>query len=462
MGNASWFQFTASAVEEPQVIRFYGMEITGLKRAEEELEREKEALRKSEASLEREVRDQTRELERSVRLYRMLSQCNQTWWRPSRKRTSFSGSAKSSSRTEDTRFPGSVTRSRNGAKSIRPIVSVGIDLHLLRDFGFVWADTEKGQGPTGTAIRENKVITWNHTLHPFVMLPDEELKSLAWYMSFPLAEPGKQPFGALTVASQQAREFEEAELSLFRELANDLSFGILALRAHAERAAALQSLELSNQQLHRLSSDLARAEQNERRQLAGVLHDEVQQILVGAKLRLECMEDENAKPCVDLLENCLRITRSLTSELCPPVLFKGNIVAVLDWLTQWSREKYGLDIQLVTTASQVVLSEDLIIMIYRSVQELLLNIAKHAKTREGKIEVSSAGGQVRIRVIDHGEGFDPSAVQMASADGGFGLFAVQERLVNRGCEFRIDSSPGNGSVFTILAPLAKEPEAAAP
>ena len=73
---------------------------------------------------------------------------------------------------------------------------------------------------------------------------------------------------------------DDEEIALFKELAGDTAYGLQALRAHAQRDEARQTL-----------------------------------------LRLECVDDKTAKPCQDLLENCMQITRSLTAELCPPVPF---------------------------------------------------------------------------------------------------------------------------------------------
>jgi PAS domain S-box-containing protein len=393
--------------------------------------------------------------EKHVRFYRTLSQCNQA--------------LVAAVDEEDLmrRICGIVVKEggystswvgyaeQDEARSIRPIASAGIDMESLKEFGFVWADVEKGQGPTGTAIRENRTIAWILPQRPFVLLEDEALRSLHSFLAFPLSEPGGAPFGALTVASGQERDFNDDELSLFAELANDLSFGIQALRARAQRNEALKTLEIGNRQLHRLTAQLTLAEQKERRQLAGVLHDDLQQRLVGAQLELQRFEEEAAKHCQDTLESCLQITRSLTTELCPSVLYKGNLVAVMDWLTKWAKDKYRLSIRLTSDRDQVKMPEDLTVMIYRSVQELLLNIAKHAHTREGNIDVACTGSLVQIRVSDKGNGFEPSAVQKDSVEGGFGLFAVQERLQNRGCSLSIQSSPGEGSVFTIAAPLAE-------
>jgi CheY-like chemotaxis protein/anti-sigma regulatory factor (Ser/Thr protein kinase) len=165
---------------------------------------------------------------------------------------------------------------------------------------------------------------------------------------------------------------------------------------------------------------------------------------------------------VDLIESCLQITRSLTTEICPPVLYGGNMIAVLNWLRSWAKDKYHLNIQLRTDREQLKIREDLTIMMYRSVQELLFNIAKHARTEDGKIEVACRDNHVEITVSDRGKGFDPSVLQKHSIDTGFGLFAVQERLQNRGCKLDIQSSPGKGSRFTITAPLSDELDLAIP
>lgn len=449
-----WFLFTVFFVEELRLIRFYGMDITKRKHAEEEIQREKD-------SLESQVRDRTRELEKSIRLYRMLSQCNQA----------LVGTLKEEELTQKIceiivedggyRMAWVGSAERDEEKTVRSVASSGFEEGYFEKAKIVWANVEHGRGPTGTAIRENRIVIGEDFLTDPQLSPWREFALQRGYRSsiaIPLKEENRPPFGALTIYSPVASAFDQSEVGLLKELSGDLSFGILALRVQAEKNEAQRALEQNNTQLHRLSAELTLAEQKERRQLAGVLHDELQQILVGVKLRLECVEGETAKPCQDLLENCLQITRSLTAELSPPVLYKGNMIAVLEWLAKWSKEKYNLNIELETDTHELGLSEDLTVTIYRSIKELIFNIAKHAKTRDGKIEVSSARDRIQIRVSDNGSGFDPSTVQRDPLEGGFGLFAIQERLMNRGCGFSIQSHPGKGSVFTIVVTPKEEAE----
>src|SRR5208283_2136599 len=383
-------------------------------------------------SLESTVKDRTSQLEKSVRLYRMLSQCNQALVNASNEMDLMRTICRIVVEEGSYKMSWVGYAESDEERTVRPVASFGFDDGYFDKAGIVWADVDRGRGPTGVAIRGDRVVVGEDFLNDPKLSPWREAAIQRGYRSsiaIPLKEENKSPFGALTIYSIMPRAFDQGEIELLKELSGDLSFGIQTIRAQAEKNEAQKSLELGNRQLHRLSAQLTLAEQNERHQLAGILHDEVQQILVGAKLRLECIEDEAAKPCRDLLENCLRITRSLTAELCPSVLYKGNMIAVLDWLTKWSKEKYDLNIKFETNVQKLKLPEDLTITIYRSVQELLFNIAKHAKTPDGKIEITSLGNQVRITVSDSGEGFDPSAVKLHSVDGGFGLFAVQERLV---------------------------------
>ena len=450
-----WFQFTVFLVQGQQSIRFYSMDITQLKHAEEEIVAANE-------SLESQVQARTMELEKSVRLYHMLSQCNQALVAATKEEALIQQICKivvdEGYRMAWVGYPES-----NEERTVRPVASFGFEDGYFEKAKIVWADVERGRGPTGVALRENRIVIGEDFLSDPKLAPWRENAIQRGYRSsiaIPLREENGSPFGVLTMYSGIPNAFDQSEIKLLKELAEDLSFGIQALRVRNERNEAQKSLELNNHQLRRLSAELTLVEQKERRQLAGVLHDELQQLLVGARIRLDCIEDDSLRPCRDSLENALRIARSLTSELCPSVLYKGNMIAVLDWLAKWAKEKYDLDIQLDTNINQLKLSEDLTIMIYRSVQELIFNIAKHARTHDGKIAVVGSGSQVQIQVSDQGEGFDPSAAQMHSVDGGFGLFAVRERLQNRGCTFGIQSSPGKGSVFTIGVTLAEEPEVA--
>jgi PAS domain S-box-containing protein len=244
-----------------------------------------------------------------------------------------------------------------------------------------------------------------------------------------------------------------------------------------ERTATLVSAneELENraEQLRRLTSELTMVEQRERKRLSKILHDGLQQYLVAARLQMEGLISgaengllkQSAAEVEHLLRESIKISRSLAAELSPPILHEAGILAGLEWLSRWKFEKYGLKVQLVMEMDAPRLSEDVKVLLFESVRELLLNVIKHAETVAAKVHLSRIGeDRLRIIVSDQGNGFDVERLSANTAgSGGFGLFSIRERIKFIGGEFEIDSSPGKGARFMLTAPFgASEPLATSP
>jgi PAS domain S-box-containing protein len=237
-------------------------------------------------------------------------------------------------------------------------------------------------------------------------------------------------------------------------------------RDELEQRVRERTLELQHRadQLARLTSQLTLAEQRERRQLAQILHDHLQQLLVGVKLRLDSLSQQIPEDHQGLLQETealltesIAASRSLAVELSPPILFEVGLVAGLEWLARFMKEKHGLDVVLTSKHGVTVDREDVRFLLFVAVRELLFNVVKHAGVPQAFVHVASLGDeQVQIVVEDHGVGFTPQSLALDQDASGFGLFNIQERLQFLGGQFEIDSAPGRGARFTLIAPIKTE------
>jgi len=129
-------------------------------------------------------------------------------------------------------------------KSIRPVAQAGYDEGYVESVKATWEDTERGHGPTGTAIRTGKP-TWTKNIETDSSIApwrDEALKrGYRSNISLPLMSDGK-PFGALTLYAEQSSAFDERAVELFTELADNLAYGVTALRTREERSRAEHAL----------------------------------------------------------------------------------------------------------------------------------------------------------------------------------------------------------------------------
>jgi two-component system, chemotaxis family, CheB/CheR fusion protein len=134
------------------------------------------------------------------------------------------------------------------AKSVRPVAYSGFEDGYLETLQITWADTEHGRGPTGMAIRTGKVTVCPNILTDPAFAPWREEAVRRGYASsivFPLMTADRKAFGAVTIYSEEADPFSEGEVKLLAELADDLAYGITALRMGAAREMAEEALKKS-------------------------------------------------------------------------------------------------------------------------------------------------------------------------------------------------------------------------
>lgn len=147
---------------------------------------------------------------------------------------------------------------RDEAQSVRPAACRGADADYVEQAQITWADTERGRGPTGTAIRSGSTVVMNDILtHPdYEPWREEAIRyGYASSIALPLKSPGGV-FGALNVYSAEANFFDAEEVSLLNELAADLAYGIVSLRTAIEREKAEAALLLTHQAMKSSSNGI--------------------------------------------------------------------------------------------------------------------------------------------------------------------------------------------------------------
>jgi signal transduction histidine kinase len=428
------------------------------------------ALRAARDELERKIEERTQDLQRTNRILLMTSECGQALVQVASEQEFIRTICRITTDIGGYLMAWVGIAEHDRAKTVRPIMAVGFEDDYLEKAKITWADKPRGRGPTGTAIRTGKVCIGSDFLSDPKLAPWRELALRRGFRSsiaLPLRVGGCS-FGALTVYAAKPVAFDQEQTKLLSDLADDLSFGIGVLRARAERDRVRKDLEKNSTQLRALTAELARAEQRERRRIAQVLHDRLQQLLVGARYGVETLRAQmpaaaarKAIQRVDgLLGQCLETTRSLTLELSPPILYEAGLPAALKWLGRWFRETHGLSVIVITREHSLPDTEDLRIVLFQATRELLFNVVKHARVKQAVLCLSRLpGDRLKLTVSDRGVGFDLKGLEAKKGKkGGFGLFSVGERLGLLGGQLHIESALGRGSQFTLIVPL---PSAAA-
>lgn len=272
------------------------------------------------------------------------------------------------------------------------------------------------------------------------------------------------PFGALVICSSIGPSFDEIQTQVLQDLADDLAFGITALRIRTQLDTALQNLEQRSAELRDLATELTQAEERERKRLAQAIHDDLQQLLVASKFCAETLAcnvqqpalRESAQQLNQFLGEAIESARSLSFELSPPVLHSAGLAKALHYLARRMEMKHGLIVNVATDEKAEPKSEELRVLLFQSTRELLFNVVKHASVRIADVEMCRLkGGFVQIRVSDSGAGFDPEKGSSENSQNGFGLYSIRGRLGLIGGDLEIKSTPGAGSCCTITAPLSR-------
>jgi PAS domain S-box-containing protein len=238
---------------------------------------------------------------------------------------------------------------------------------------------------------------------------------------------------------------------------------ILSLKDVTERVQAERRILADQKQLRALTAELLMVEEAERRKIATELHDSVGQILAFLKIELGDMQRSGLpkesittiRHLREQVERAIEQTRNLTFEMSPPELYTLGLGPALEELTQRFSAERGLPCFIDVADDSYSLNDQVKILLYRSVRELLINAAKHAQAQAAQIAVNRAGDNIQIVVEDDGIGFDTSRLDRSRKmkTPGFGLFSIRERLGQMGGKLEINSRKGKGTKITLTAPL---------
>jgi signal transduction histidine kinase len=195
------------------------------------------------------------------------------------------------------------------------------------------------------------------------------------------------------------------------------------------------------------------------------VHDHIGQNLAFAKIKLGTLlassSDDEVKQEVDivvkLVDEAIRDTRSLVSELGSPILYELGFVPAVEWLAQQMRRRHGVAIEFEDDGKPKPLGDDVRVLLFQAVRELLANVVRHAQAQTAKVSIIRNGDQIRVDVKDDGIGFDPAKIGPGLDEGGkFGLFSIRERLEPLGGRLEMLSKPGQGTDVILTGPLSPE------
>lgn len=225
-----------------------------------------------------------------------------------------------------------------------------------------------------------------------------------------------------------------------------------------EAKRAEKTLQESHTELQRLTARLQDVREEQSKRIARIIHDELGQALTAVKmnatwLRKNLSSNEAARKRAadmeDLVDLVIREVQSITMQLRPTMLDHLGLPAALQWATEEFELRSGIRVYLDITGD-FDLSDECTIGIFRITQELLTNVARHAKATRVDVTLIPQDEMLVLRVRDDGVGIPGGVLGDPTS---FGLIEIRERSTHLGGATRIESSPGRGTEVTVTIPM---------
>lgn len=210
-----------------------------------------------------------------------------------------------------------------------------------------------------------------------------------------------------------------------------------------------------------ISNQFLQIQEREKERIAGNLHDEVGQSVIALKFMAEGLRDSLCDRDVLLPEEEGQLTvilqqirsisteiSQLSSDLMPSILQPLGITETVTWLCNSYTDLYGIRIDYKSYGlSRRRLPRNVEIALYRIYQEALNNVIKHAQARNVELRLIYTHPRVIARIVDDGRGFNREELRL-----GTGLRIMRRRIEELDGRFRIDATPGQGTVLRVEIP----------
>ena len=250
---------------------------------------------------------------------------------------------------------------------------------------------------------------------------------------------------------QEIIEHERAERQL-REYRDQLEELV------SQRTAELTA---SNARLQKLGAHQEAVREAERTRISRELHDELGQMLTTLKMdaawlkkRLPEGEEpllEKAATMLDLMDATIQTVQRISRDLRPGMLDELGLAAAIEWKTQDFQHRAEMECELVSGSDEDFdLHPDLSIVIFRIFQEVLTNIARHARATKVRVRLMRQDDRLELTVSDNGVGIGADRIEASDS---FGLMGIQERLYPWRGIFKIEGAPDAGTTVTVVVPL---------
>lgn len=335
---------------------------------------------------------------------------------------------------------------------LRPLAAEGLELAKLPPL-IAQGKTAAVQHPAVQALLEKQPLVIGRATRRGEKLwetlaPAE--RGFDWLLALPVAAGESR--GAMVVFSQDKNAFLPGAVQLFEALINLMSIAL-------NNAGLFSQVRADQARLQDLSRRLVEIQEEERREIALELHDEIGQLLTGLKIQLDAAGEiapqelpRHLEGARQLAEELIKKVRNLSLDLRPSMLDDLGLLPALLWHFDRYTSLTGIRVQFVQRGLEGRrFSPALETTAYRVVQEGLTNVARHAGVSEAAVRVLYEEETLTIQIEDRGVGF--AAGEALESGRSRGLVGMRERVAFVGGSLTIDSVPGWGTLLVVELPV---------
>lgn len=208
-----------------------------------------------------------------------------------------------------------------------------------------------------------------------------------------------------------------------------------------------------------LANRLENLREEERTQLASKLHGTLRQEITTLRAEIGALASApggstpgSLEQVTELADRCLQHLRHIAFELQPPGIEDLGLAAAMKRVADECAAQSGLQIEVATSGAPARLAQRRSLALYRTFQEGLANVMRHARAKKVEAQVWVQDGIVRLRISDDGVGMGD---QDRSKAGSFGLLAASERLAQLGGTLRVLGVAGRGTTLDVSLPVTQ-------
>jgi PAS domain S-box-containing protein len=302
---------------------------------------------------------------------------------------------------------------------------------------------------TGLAIEQAREDGWWNAVHP----DDRERVNEGWERLMrgdpvSLEFRYQRPTGEIRWAHSRATALRDDNGEAIGYIAVDVDV--------SQQVQQREAIDRFNARVRALANRLEHLREEERAALAGKLNGGLRQELTTLRTEIETLRSREAAPgsaelgqVGELSDRCLQELRHIVFELQPPGVEDLGLGAAMRRYAEECAAQSGLRVVVTDTDIPADLGRRRSLALYRSFQEALTNVVRHARARKIDVHVWTQDGAVRLRISDDGVGLGDKD---RSKPGSFGLLATSERLAELGGTLRVLGVAGQGTTLDASIP----------